>query len=507
MRESEARDPASTVGAPLGRGGRGGTGIRAAGDRIEETARGPTMPETQGTPAVLRREAVYRRGLALADMLSAALAVVGGVVLLGDDGLSPVTLAVLPVIVLVSKTLGLYDRDEHLLRKTTLDELPALFEVATLYALLLWLIEGALVQGSLGKGQVLSLLVLLFLSMSLARVAVRILARLALPPERCLVIGSAEAADWVRAKLAESPGISATVIGRIPGNSDSGEGLGSSAVPPAELRDLAERLGTLGVDRVILQPEGFDPDAVLHTVRVVKALGVRVSVLPRLFEVVGSSVEFDDLDGTILLGLRRYGLSRSSRVLKRATDLAGATVGLVLAAPVWLLAACAIKLSSPGPVLFRQRRIGRDGREFWMLKLRTMYDGADTEKPRLWGLSEGDGLFKLADDPRTTRVGRFLRRTSLDELPQLVNVLRGQMSLVGPRPLVPEEDIRVEGWQRGRLHLYPGMTGVWQVFGSARIPLGEMVKIDYLYAANWSLWLDCKILLRTIPHVLSRRGL
>jgi len=218
-------------------------------------------------------------------------------------------------------------------------------------------------------------------------------------------------------------------------------------------------------------------------------------------------VEFDDLDGTTLLGLRRYGLSRSSRALKRALDIVGAGVGLVVAAPLWLGAAIAIKRSSSGPVLFRQRRIGREGREFSMLKLRTMVEGADEQKLALRWLNEADGLFKIADDPRMTPVGRFLRRTSLDELPQLVNVVRGEMSLVGPRPLVPEEDDRVEGWQRRRLQLYPGMTGIWQVFGSARIPLGEMVKIDYLYAANWSLWLDCKIMLQTVPHVLRRRGL
>jgi lipopolysaccharide/colanic/teichoic acid biosynthesis glycosyltransferase len=158
-------------------------------------------------------------------------------------------------------------------------------------------------------------------------------------------------------------------------------------------------------------------------------------------------------------------------------------------------------------VLYRQQRVGRDGRTFSMAKFRTMVDRADRQKEALRHHNQADGLFKIADDPRITRVGRLLRRTSLDELPQLINVLRGQMSLVGPRPLVPEDDQRVEGWYRRRLHLTPGMTGRWQVLGSARIPLQEMVKLDYLYAANWSLWLDVKIMLRTIGFVLSRRGL
>jgi lipopolysaccharide/colanic/teichoic acid biosynthesis glycosyltransferase len=170
--------------------------------------------------------------------------------------------------------------------------------------------------------------------------------------------------------------------------------------------------------------------------------------------------------------------------------------------------ALAVKLTSEGPVFFRQKRIGKDGVPFEIFKFRTMYDGADRRKAELAALNEAaEGLFKIAEDPRLTRVGRFLRRTSLDELPQLFNVLRGEMSLVGPRPLVEDEDRRIEGRHRRRLHLKPGMTGQWQVFGSSKIPLREMVTIDYLYVANWSLWQDVKILCRTVPHVLARRGL
>jgi lipopolysaccharide/colanic/teichoic acid biosynthesis glycosyltransferase len=169
--------------------------------------------------------------------------------------------------------------------------------------------------------------------------------------------------------------------------------------------------------------------------------------------------------------------------------------------------AVTIKLTSPGPVLFRQRRVGRNGRVFEMLKFRTMVDGADAQKEALKSLNEAHGLFKIADDPRITKVGRFLRRASLDELPQLFNVLRGEMSLVGPRPLVTDEDSEIEGWRRRRLVVPPGMTGFWQLLGSSRVPRDEMVKIDYLYGANWSLWVDVKILLRTLPHVLARRGL
>jgi lipopolysaccharide/colanic/teichoic acid biosynthesis glycosyltransferase len=175
-------------------------------------------------------------------------------------------------------------------------------------------------------------------------------------------------------------------------------------------------------------------------------------------------------------------------------------------APLLATLAIAVKLDSRGPVLFRQPRVGRAGCGFDMFKFRSMVDGADAMKDELRTHNEARGLFKIAADPRITRVGRFLRRTSLDELPQLFNVLKGDMSLVGPRPLVPDEDALIEGWERRRLAVKPGMTGLWQVFGSARIPMQEMVAIDYLYAANWSLWNDVKLLLRTIRLVLSGAG-
>jgi lipopolysaccharide/colanic/teichoic acid biosynthesis glycosyltransferase len=185
-----------------------------------------------------------------------------------------------------------------------------------------------------------------------------------------------------------------------------------------------------------------------------------------------------------------------------------AGAGVVLLAPFMLAIAAAIKLSSRGPVLFKQKRIGRHGEHFQMLKFRTMFDGADGKKAELRCHNEAkDGFFKIANDPCVTRVGRFLRRASLDELPQLWNVVRGEMSLVGPRPLVPDEDECINGWQRTRLELPPGMTGFWQVLGSSRVPMHEMVKLDYLYGANWSVWLDVKVILRTVPHMLAGRGL
>jgi exopolysaccharide biosynthesis polyprenyl glycosylphosphotransferase len=271
---------------------------------------------------------------------------------------------------------------------------------------------------------------------------------------------------------------------------------------------LARVIAENDLERVIIAPAGHDQDEILHVIRLIKALGVKVSVLPRLLEVVGSSSTFEDIDGLTLLGVRQYGVSKSSAALKRLMDVTGAGIGVLLLAPLLLLLATAIELDSPGPVFFRQRRIGRSGELFSIIKFRSMVRDADEIKSHLRHRNEAlGGLFKITDDPRITRVGGFLRRTSLDELPQLLNVLGGSMSLVGPRPLVQDEDILIEGWQRRRLAVKPGMTGMWQIFGSSRIPMNEMVKIDYLYGANWSTWLDLKILLRTIPYVLRRRGL
>jgi exopolysaccharide biosynthesis polyprenyl glycosylphosphotransferase len=261
------------------------------------------------------------------------------------------------------------------------------------------------------------------------------------------------------------------------------------------------------VDRVFLIPTSADSETMLDAVNRTTALNVNVSIVPRLFEVVGSAVEFDTVGGVTVLGVRRPGLSRSSRLVKRLMDIAGAGLGLLFLAPLFALVALAIKIDTDGPVFFRQARVGRGGRHFMMLKFRSMVEGAEAQRAALEALNETHGNFKLKDDPRITRVGRFVRRTSIDELPQLINVLRGDMSLVGPRPLVIDEDRLVEGRHRQRLSLPPGMTGPWQVLGPTRPPLSEMVKTDYLYATNWSLWTDIKIVLRTFAHVASGRGL
>lgn len=474
------------------------------------TNRGEGVPEGQTEAVVGRREHLSRWLLAWADVLAATVSVLAGVELLGDERLRVLALIAIPLVVGLSKVIGLYDRDENLITKTTLDEAPMLFQVASLYVLLLWLGESWLVDGTGGayfaKQQVLGIWGVMIVSMVLFRYSARRIVRAFTSEERCLVLGDPRSAARMQQKLSTSARLKATVVGRVSLSDERRKHGGPPLLGNMEMLGLV--LAEHEVQRVIIAPRSSDSEEILHAIRLSKAMGVRVSVLPRLFEVVGSSVAFDDLEGLPLLGVRRGGLSRSSRAVKRSIDLAASTVGVLVLLPVIAIAGLAVKLSSPGPVLFRQDRIGRDGHVFSMVKFRSMVQDADKRKTELEHMNEAaGGFFKIAEDPRVTRVGKLLRRTYLDELPQLFNVLRGHMSLVGPRPLVPDEDDRIEGHHRSRLELTPGMTGMWQVLGSSRVPLEEMVKIDYLYGANWTPWLDLKILLRTFSYALGRSGL
>jgi exopolysaccharide biosynthesis polyprenyl glycosylphosphotransferase len=459
------------------------------------------LSEAPSRAPVAIRDRSYRWLLALADGLAALLALFIAVAVIGDeDRLRPAAVLVVPIVIVASKLMGLYDRDELVLKKTTLEESAALFQLSSVFALLTWLLDDVLIDGYLGNRQVLGLWGLLYVMSLLGRTIAREIARSRVPAERCLLVGSSEALHQMLRGLSDTRRVKAHVVARMT--------LDGSSQPHARvIADLQAAILEKDVHRVILAPDETDSDEFLELISVVKGLGVRVSVLPRIFEVVGTAVEFDTLNGVTVLGVRRFGLIWSSRVMKRAMDIVGSSLALVALGPFMIAIAVAIRATSPGPVLFRQTRVGRNGRRFTMYKFRTMVDGADALKPRLAARNEADGLFKIADDPRITRVGRWLRCTSLDELPQLINVLRGEMSLVGPRPLVVDEDCKIQGRHRRRLDLTPGMTGDWQILGSARIPLHEMVKIDYLYVANWSLWGDVKILARTILYVFGARGM
>jgi exopolysaccharide biosynthesis polyprenyl glycosylphosphotransferase len=446
------------------------------------------------------RERRYRRLLGLADVLATLFALTLCIAVPGRGNfVSPALIAGVPMVVVIAKVLGLYDRDELVLRKSTLDEAPKVFQLATLFTLGVSIGQAPLHLGELGGDQVLALWVVLFVSLLGGRRSARAVAQRVTAPERCLLIGDPRECERIHAKLAESRTAHAQVVAQI-----ASEGMREEDLPLPFVEELAAENG---VDRIVIAAPAADNNDLLDLVRAVKSLGVHVTVLPSLLEVVGSSVVVDEVEGVLMLGVRRFGLTRSSGLLKRGLDGVASALALIFLAPLMAAVALAIKIDSRGPTLFRQQRIGRNGRPFEMLKFRTMVDGADSQKPELLHRNECEGLFKIADDPRITRVGRVLRHAYLDELPQLVNTLRGDMSLVGPRPLVSEDDSRIGGWDRRRLHLTPGITGPWQVTGVTRPPLDEMVKLDYLYVATWSLWGDVKIILRTIALVLSRRGL
>ena len=466
------------------------------------------VPARTGQATNYWRDRLFRRSLLIADVV----AIVGAFLLLAEVSSRALQLTWLSVCGLLTllvgaKVLGLYDRDEVLLHKTTLDEAPKLFHMATLGALVAWLAGGLVIDGNtLGRREALLLWLALIVLLIVARAAARTIVLRLAPTERCLFIGDQASARTIRSKLSGHRGVKAELVGHLA--LDDVAAWSSETFSEQRLSEIRDLASSLDVHRAIVAPDSFDAGEMLDLVRTLKAIGVKVSVLPRLLEVVGSSVEFDDLHGVTIMGVRRFELTRSSAAVKRAFDLFGALLGLLAIAPLMLVIVIAIKLDGGGPIFFRQLRVGRYGRHFDMLKFRTMVPGADAMKDALRDRNEAqEGLFKIADDPRVTRVGRLLRRSALDELPQLLNIIRGEMSIVGPRPLVLDEDERVEGWYRRRLELKPGMTGPWQILGPARVPLREMGAIDYLYVANWSLWGDLKIMLRTIPHVLGRRGL
>jgi exopolysaccharide biosynthesis polyprenyl glycosylphosphotransferase len=450
------------------------------------------------------RERWLRQALLLADMAAVALALVVTIVVTSPASLSPLGLLLpLPLIVAAAKCLGLYHSDDQRIHKTTAEELPRIAQLGVLLVLGAWLGDEPLWGGPAGKAQVLILGTIFVVAAVLGRRAARRLAARRLPRERCLFVGDDLSCRRLTT-IFERHGLPAGVVCRV-----SVEDMQSQATTRVALEAevLQELIVLTEAHRVIIGPHRVSNELTFELLEAARRAGTRISLLPDMLEVVGSSVDFDDLYGVTLLGVRPSELSRSSLLLKRAFDVVGASVLLLLSAPLMIAMAAAIRLDSPGPVLFRQLRIGRGGKPFRIFKLRTMVADADALKDGLRPLNEAIGLFKISDDPRITRVGRVLRRRSLDELAQLFNVLLGSMSLVGPRPLVADEDSHIRGTDRGRLRLTPGMTGQWQIYGSTRIPLDDMVKLDQLYVTNWSLWGDVKILLRTVPYVLDSRGL
>jgi exopolysaccharide biosynthesis polyprenyl glycosylphosphotransferase len=333
--------------------------------------------------------------------------------------------------------------------------------------------------------------------------------------QNALVIGPAAQTAAIIRKIQRHPewGIKATAHVEVP-TTEAPVGTPRPLDVTALLPDDAELIALvrrLGVDRVMLAPALSESRRRVELLCELAQLGVHVDLIPSWSAAVGARLDVHEMEGMPLLTVPRARMGRSSLRLKRALDVVVGAVAIVALAPVTAACAIAIKLDSPGPVLFRQRRVGRDDEPFELFKFRSMCEGADVQKQEiaqlnLHGGGTETGMFKIREDPRVTRVGAILRRYSLDELPQLFNILRGEMSFVGPRPLIETEDRQVEGRFRRRLGITPGLTGLWQVHGRSEIPFDEMVTLDYLYVTNWSLWGDVKLLMRTVSVVLRRRG-
>ena len=279
------------------------------------------------------------------------------------------------------------------------------------------------------------------------------------------------------------------------------------SLTPTSGESLADRIALAKPDEVILQEGDFDEAAVLEIVDTAHRAGVKVRIAPKTTELLLQRGEYVPGQGVPLFELRPPVLAGADWAVKKTFDLVASSLVVVVGLPLWLLIAAAIKLDSRGPILYRDRRVGVGEREFGMLKFRTMVQGAAELQDELEERNEAGGaLFKIREDPRVTRVGRALRRLSIDELPQVLNVLRGEMSLVGPRPLPLRDYSQLEPWHRKRYHVLPGITGLWQISGRSALTFDDLVRLDFYYIENWSIWLDISILVKTIPAVLAGRG-
>jgi exopolysaccharide biosynthesis polyprenyl glycosylphosphotransferase len=326
--------------------------------------------------------------------------------------------------------------------------------------------------------------------------------------DRVLVVGSGEVGRGVIRTLLARPDLGFRVVGYL--HDGRGENnIGSGRIPSlGDFRNLENVLQRQeNLHSVFIALPGDMHQQMMALLDVTQAHGIRAHVVPDLLQLSLNHVEFINMAGVPMLGVRETPISPLSITLKRIMDMAIVIILLVPAGLLAMLIAIAIRLDSPGPILYRGPRIGRDGKPFQMLKFRSMVLGAEEQKDSLREQNEADGpIFKMRDDPRLTRVGRWLRRSSMDELPQLYNVFRGQMSLVGPRPPLPEEVAQYKPWQHQRLSVIGGMTGLWQVSGRSDLTFDELCLLDIYYIENWSVTMDLRILLQTIPHALFGRG-
>jgi exopolysaccharide biosynthesis polyprenyl glycosylphosphotransferase len=470
------------------------------------------------TAKVKRRGWLVRRMLLLADLAGLALAFVIAQLFFSESGapfdhVRPTSetllfVGTLPIWIVVAKLYGLYDHDEERTDHSTADDLIGVFHLVTVGT---WVIfAGGMITG-LARPDLLRLVFFWGLAIALVtllRALARAFARRRFTYlQNAIIVGAGDVGQLIARKFLQHREYGINLVGFIDETpKERREDLEHLRVlgPPARLAAIVR---AFDVERVVFAFSKESQEDTLALVRSMKDLDVQVDIVPRFFEIVGPGVDIHTVEGIPLIGLPPLRLSRSSRLLKRTLDVAVSAIGLVALSPVLAFIALRIKLDSPGRVFFRQTRVGIGDKTFEIYKFRTMTADADERKSEVAHLNlhaqEGGDprMFKVPDDPRTTKFGRFLRRYSLDELPQLINVLKGDMSLVGPRPLILDEDKQVAEWARRRLDLKPGITGLWQVLGRSDIPFEEMTKLDYLYVINWSLSGDLSLIFRTIPAI------
>ncbi len=325
--------------------------------------------------------------------------------------------------------------------------------------------------------------------------------------DRVLIIGAGEVGRTVMRNLIAQPELGYRVVGFLDDDpAKSGADIGPIRAL-GSLDALPEAIAANDISQVIITLPWQYHRKVIRLVTEAEQSGIRARVVPDLFQLSLGGVDVEAINGIPLISVKGSALTGFNKALKRATDVIITGTALVLISPLWGLIALAIKLDSPGPILFRQERIGLRGKPFTVLKFRSMRVNAEEELEKLRARNEAAGpLFKMKDDPRRTRVGRFIRRTSLDELPQLINVWRGEMSIVGPRPGLASEVAQYQDWHRTRLNVLPGITGLWQVSGRSELTFDEMVMLDIYYAENWTLGMDLRIMLRTVPQFIFGDG-
>jgi exopolysaccharide biosynthesis polyprenyl glycosylphosphotransferase len=454
------------------------------------------------------RDFALRRALLVADMLGVTLALALALALAGHRD-APLAAAVwvlptLPFWAMLFRAYGLYRRPLRRFEPTHLDDVGSLLHAVVIGTLGLWLAYRLAPAHRLFFEEVVIFGLLALPLVATLRVVLRMLNVRLKGPERVFAIAPLGDVLTLGRKLRRHPEYEMELIGAVAEDEDGEAGLSFEA----ELDEVEDLVASGQVDHVIVRLDAnyMPQERVVELMRACHRANVRFGYFPGAKGLLLPGVDLNHIEGMGVLTCHPPVLSGSSLWMKRGLDLLLAGTLLVALAPLLALVALAVALDSRGGVLYRQTRVGRDGRRFELFKFRTMVSGADRMDDELMERSVDPDWLVMKGDPRVTRVGRFLRHNSIDELPQLWNVLRGEMSMVGPRPLSVRDDRAVHGWRRNRLDLVPGITGYWQVLGRNHIPFKEMLEIDYAYVSSWSLWHDLKLLVRTVPAVIRRRG-